>query len=574
MSKQLNNKLQSDCRTQPLLTKMPRVSDVLFQQSDQAIIITDASAKIISVNPAFTQLSGYEFDEVYGKNPNLLSSGLHTAEFYREMWDSLTTLGSWSGEIRDKRKTGEIYPKWLKIIAIKDEYNKVTHYLSMASDISERKKAEQNIEYFAYYDVLTGLPNRCLLYNRIEQQITIAQRDQQKFALVFIDLDRFKYVNDSMGHAVGDQLLQAVATRLLEQVREGDTVSRIGGDEFVILLRDTDDDGAAHVARNLLEKLSAPCKLNGVSISTSATIGISLFPENGLDTGTLVQHADVAMYRAKDEGRNRFRFFTNEMNSRIKRIFTLEKDLRLALERDEFVLFFQPQMDSASGRICGAEALIRWNHPETGRISPTEFIPVAEETGLIIPIGEWVLRTTCRKIAAWRQQGMQPFPVAINLSLRQLLQPNFAQLVTSMMTEYSLLPNELELEFTESIMLSEAQIALDFMIDMRNLGIRLSIDDFGTGYSSLSFLNKMPVHKLKIDQSFIREIQTDQNDGAIVRSIIDLGHHFNLSVIAEGVETPEQMDYVKSLGCDEIQGYLFSRPLPDDEFEKFVYERG
>jgi EAL domain-containing protein (putative c-di-GMP-specific phosphodiesterase class I) len=262
------------------------------------------------------------------------------------------------------------------------------------------------------------------------------------------------------------------------------------------------------------------------------------------------------------------------MNSRIKRIFTLEKDLRLALERDEFVLFFQPQMDSASGRICGAEALIRWNHPETGRISPTEFIPVAEETGLIIPIGEWVLRTTCRKIAAWRQQGMQPFPVAINLSLRQLLQPNFAQLVTSMMTEYSLLPNELELEFTESIMLSEAQIALDFMIDMRNLGIRLSIDDFGTGYSSLSFLNKMPVHKLKIDQSFIREIQTDQNDGAIVRSIIDLGHHFNLSVIAEGVETPEQMDYVKSLGCDEIQGYLFSRPLPDDEFEKFVYERG
>ena len=568
MSSSLTN--QSDVQFPLTAVNTPRLLDALFKYSEEAFIIADAEARIIAVNPAFTRASGYVLDEVYGKNPKMLSSGQHDAEFYREMWTSLTTSGAWAGEILDRHKEGHLYPKWMKIIALKDDEDRVTHYVSIATDISARKEAEESIEYLAYYDVLTGLPNRTLLQDRIKQQISAAHRDKQNFAVMFLDLDRFKYVNDSMGHAVGDQLLQLVSSRLLEKVREGDTVSRIGGDEFVILLRDTNADGAAHVAQGLLDSLSLPCDLNGIRFPVHATIGISLFPDNGSDIGTLLKQADVAMYRAKEEGRNNFRFFTDEMNTRINRIFSMEKDLRLALERNEFSLHFQPQMDITSGKICGAEALIRWDNPEKGRISPAEFIPIAEETGQIIPIGEWVLRTTCEKIAEWRQQGIQPFPVAINLSLRQLLQPDFAQQVAAMLERYGLLPNELELEFTESILLSEASIALDFMTNMRNLGVRLSIDDFGTGYSSLSYLKKMPVHKLKIDQSFIRDIHADMNDEAIVRSIIALGHHFNLSIIAEGIETREQLDFLQTLGCDEMQGYLYAHPLAENEFLRFV----
>lgn len=418
--------LQPDVRHPLTAVDMPRLLDVLFKYSDEAIIIADADARIIAVNPAFTRASGYVLDEVYGKNPKMLASGKHDAEFYREMWTSLTASGSWAGEILDRHKEGHLYPKWMKIIALKDDEDRVTHYISIATDISARKEAEESIEYLAYYDVLTGLPNRTLLHDRIKQQISAAHRDKQNFAVMFLDLDRFKYVNDSMGHVVGDQLLQLVASRLLEKVREGDTVSRIGGDEFVILLRDTDADGAAHVAQGLLDSLSLPCDLNGIRFPVHATIGISLFPDNGSDIGTLLKQADVAMYRAKEEGRNNFRFFTDEMNTRTNQIFSVEKDLRLALERDEFSLYFQPQMDLASGKICGAEALIRWDHPEKGRISPAEFIPIAEETGQIIPIGEWVLRIACEKIAEWRRQGIRPFPLAVNLSLRQLLQPDFA----------------------------------------------------------------------------------------------------------------------------------------------------
>ncbi|MFA7398967.1 MAG: diguanylate cyclase, partial [Sideroxydans sp.] len=481
----MNSVLTSQSDDQHPLTAVntPRLLDALFKYSEEAFSIADADARIIAVNPAFTRASGYVLNEVYGKNPNMLSSGQHDAEFYRGMWTSLTTSGSWAGEILDRHKEGHVYPKWMKIIALKDDEDRVTHYISIATDISARKEAEESIEYLAYYDALTGLPNRTLLQDRIRQHISAAHRDKQNFAVMFLDLDRFKYVNDSMGHAVGDKLLQFVAARLLEEVREGDTVSRIGGDEFVILLRDTDADGAAHVAQGLLDNLASPFELDGIRFTIHATIGISLFPDNGSDIGTLLKQADVAMYRAKEEGRNNFRFFTEEMNTRINRIFSMEKDLRLALERNEFSLYFQPQMDLASGKICGAEALIRWDTPEKGRISPAEFIPIAEETGQIIAIGEWVLRTTCEKIAEWRQQGIQPFPVAVNLSLRQLLQPDFAQLVASMLERYGLLPNELELEFTESILLSEASIALDFMTNMRKLGVRLSIDDFGTGYS-------------------------------------------------------------------------------------------
>lgn len=551
-----------------------RLVKAMFEHSEEAILIADSEARILTINPAFSRASGYVLGEVIGKNPRIFSSGRHDKSFYREMWNEVQRLDAWSGEIWDRHKDGHVYPKWMKILVIRDDNHGIAYYLSISTDISARKEAEENIRHLAYYDILTGLPNRTLLYDRINQQLAAAHRDQQTFALLFIDLDRFKYINDSMGHAMGDQLLQSVAKRVVNVVREGDTVSRIGGDEFVILLRETDADGAAHVAQSILNMLlQNPHEVAGMRITVHASIGISLYPDNGHDIGTLIKHADVAMYRAKEKGRNNFRFFTPEMNSRINLLFSMEKDLRLALERGEFDLHFQPQMDMISGMLCGAEALIRWRHPEKGMISPVDFIPIAEETGQINAIGEWVLRTVCAKISAWREQGLCPFPVAVNLSLHQLLQPDLAQLISSIVREHALDPGLLELEVTESILLSDAQIALDFLTSMRELGVRLSIDDFGTGYSSLSYLKKMPVNKLKIDRSFINDILTDQSDEAIVRSIIALGHHFNLSVIAEGIEAPQQLDFLRSLGCDEMQGYYFARPLPENEFVEFVQTR-
>ncbi|MDP2806090.1 MAG: EAL domain-containing protein [Gallionellaceae bacterium] len=548
-----------------------RLAEVIFEHSSEVLMITDAKAHIISVNTAFTHTSGYTASEVLGKNPRLLSSGEHNAAFYRTMWGAIHSNGFWAGEIWDKHKDGHLYPKWLKIIAVKDSEGKATHYVSIATDISVRKANEENIDLLAHYDALTGLPNRTLLHERIKQLISAAQRDKRKFALLFIDLDRFKYVNDSMGHAVGDRLLQAVALSLRNSVRECDTVSRIGGDEFGILLREADIKEAAHVSQLLLDRLlNQPYEIDDIRLTVQASIGISIYPDNGLDIDTLSKHADVAMYRAKEEGRNCFRFFTAEMNARINHLFSMEKDLRLALERSEFYLFFQPQMDLVSNKLCGAEALIRWKHPTKGLISPVEFIPVAEETGQIIAIGEWVLRTACEKIAAWRQQATLPFSVAVNLSIHQFRQPNFAQLIAAVIQEHAIQPGELELEVTESIMLSDTQVALDFISAMREMGLKLSIDDFGTGYSSLSYLKKMPVHKLKIDRSFVREINIDPNDEAIVRSIIGLAHQFNLQVIAEGVETQEQQDFLRELGCNEIQGFFYGKPLPEQEFLSFV----
>ena len=355
------------------------LADKIFEHSNESIMVTDAKTRIISVNPAFNLASGYSFEEVYGKTPRFLSSGLHDDEFYRAMWFAINTTGSWSGEIWDKHKQGHFYPKWVKIIVIKDSNDKITHYVSIATDISARKEAEKNIHHLAYYDVLTGLPNRTLLYDRIKQQIAAANRDKLKFSLLFIDLDRFKYVNDSMGHAIGDQLLQAIAAQLLKNIRAADTVSRIGGDEFLILLREANEEDAARVARGLLDMFShQPYDIEGMRIYTHASIGISIYPDNGLDIDALIKHADVAMYRAKEDGRNNYRFFTEEMNTRINHYFSMENDLRLALERDEFYLNYQPQLSLASGKLCGAEVLIRWNHPEKGWIPPDEFIPVAE----------------------------------------------------------------------------------------------------------------------------------------------------------------------------------------------------
>jgi diguanylate cyclase (GGDEF)-like protein/PAS domain S-box-containing protein len=542
----------------------------VFESSGEGILITDLDAHIIAVNKAFSHLSGYSERELLGNNPRMLSSGKHDKEFFREMWETLIETGHWKGEVWDRHKTGRLYPKLMTINVIHDKEGRPSHYVAIASDMSERRESEKKIHMLAFYDVLTGLPNRALLHERLGEMVRAAERDGTTFAVMFMDLDRFKYVNDTLGHAIGDKLLQTVAERLLQHVRDGDTVSRLGGDEFVVVLRATGAEGASVVAGKLLLALAQPYDLDGVQVITKASIGISLYPENANDVESLIKNADVAMYRAKEEGRNNYQFFVPEMNFRANQVFSLEKDIRLALERNEFLLHYQPQVRLADGKICGAEALIRWQHPEKGYVSPADFISVAEETGQIVQIGEWVLETACAQLAEWRKLGMHRFPMAVNLSIRQLRQQTLADTVADVLKRNGLVGGDLELELTEGIMMGDTQSALDFLTRMHEMGVHLSIDDFGTGFSSLNYLKRLPLDKLKIDQSFVRDIETDDSDAAIVRSIISLGHRLNLQVIAEGVETHEQLDFLRVRGCDEIQGYYFSRPLTADKFVEFV----
>jgi len=547
-----------------------RLAARVFESSGEAILITDAEAKVVAVNHAFVEMSGYGSDEILGRNPSLLASGRHDKEFYRQMWNDIANYGYWQGDIWDKHKSGRVYPKWMSITAVRDGGGEVTNYVSIARDITEQAEAEKNIHFLAYYDVLTGLPNRTLLRDRLSQLMAVAHRDKQQFALLFMDLDRFKYINDSMGHSVGDRLLQSVALRIQANVREDDTVARIGGDEFIVLLRETGASGAAVVATKLLEALAEPYDLDGQTISTLGSIGICIYPDHAQDADTLIKNADMAMYHAKEEGRNNYQFFHPEMNFRVDQLFSMEKDLRLALEGKQFVLHYQPQVDLMTGKLCGVEALIRWHHPEKGYISPAEFIPVAEETGQIIPIGEWVLRTACAQMVQWQKAGLDAQVIAVNLSIRQLRQPTLGDLVKKVLAECGLAPSCLELEITEGIMMGDNQAGMGFLSEMHELGVKLSIDDFGTGFSSLNYLKKMPVHKLKIDQSFVRDIETDESDAAIIRSIIALGHRLNLRVIAEGVETQEQLDFLRIRGCDEIQGYFYSRPLSPEDVARFM----
>ncbi len=542
----------------------------ILEQIFNEIYVFDARTLRFSyVNRSALRNLGYALDEMQARTPFSLQPEL-TEEAFRAMIEPLR---------RDEKKrivfegthiraNGRHYPVVVRLQFIRSEGQSV--FLAVVSDITERKVAEFNIQSLAYYDVLTGLPNRTLLHDRLGQLIAAALRDQHKFALLFLDLDRFKYVNDSMGHAMGDKLLQTVALRLQECVREGDTVSRIGGDEFIVLLRETNAAGAALVADKILKVLAVPYAVGDLQIATHASIGISIYPDHADDIDSLIKYADVAMYRVKEEGRSNFQLFTPEMNFHADKLFSMEKDLRLALERNEFILHYQPQINLKYGRICGVEALIRWQHPEQGLIPPAEFITVAEETGQIVPIGEWVLRTACTQLATWRRQGMAVFPMSVNLSIRQLRQPNLAQRVISILEETGLGPGDLEFEITEGIMFGDTQEAMAFLTRMRELGVRLSIDDFGTGYSSLSYLKNMPLNRLKIDKSFVRDIVTDADDAAIVKSILILGQQFNLQVVAEGVETLEQLDFLRRCGCDEMQGYYFSHPLPADEFAQLI----
>ena len=547
-----------------------RLTAKVFEQGGEGIMITDERVNIVMVNRAFESVTGYAQDEVIGRNPRFLSSQRHDRDFFRAMWEAIDTGGFWQGEIWNRRKDGDVYPEYLSVSRVVDGQGRVTNYVGTFNDISESKASQEHIQRLAHYDSLTGLPNRILLADRVNLALSRMERSGEQLALIFLDLDRFKNVNDSLGHRVGDELLIQVAQRLKELLREEDTVSRLGGDEFILVLPAADEDGAGHVAGKVLKALSAPYRIEQYELAVTASMGIAMYPDDGSTYEALSMCADTAMYRAKQSGRQTFRFFTREMQERSDRTLLLENALRRALELDQLHLHYQPQVSLENGRVIGVEALLRWAHPELGEVAPADFVPVAEDSGMILPIGEWVLRSAVRQMREWLDRGMSPLVMAVNLSAIQFRQANLPQLVSQILDEAGLPPGLLELELTEGVAMENPLEAIAVMNDLHGRGVRMSIDDFGTGYSSLSYLKRFKVYKLKIDKSFVRDISRDPEDEAIVQAIIGLAESLGMQTIAEGVETDEQSAFLRAKGCNEGQGYLYSRPIPPDEFERFA----
>jgi len=549
-----------------------RLAATVFDSTSEGIIITGSDGRVLLVNPAFTDITGYRLEEMIGQSPKKLSSGQHGIEFYQVLWRTLLARGKWQGEIWNRRKNGEIFPEWLSISSMRKPSGQIDHFVAIFTDITERQRAQEKIIHQAHHDALTNLPNRVLFKDRLEQSLAFAHRlEHKKVALLFIDLDRFKRVNDTLGHDAGDLLLQMVAHRLREIVRQSDTLARLGGDEFTILLPDADHvEEAVVVADKVLAALRQPFAIGGREIFVSASIGISLYPDDGADAEALMKHADTAMYRVKEQGRAGVQIYTSSLDLHSMRRLELENHLNNALEKQQLVLHYQPQFDLAHGQMRGVEALVCWRHPELGMILPNEFIPLAEETGLIIPIGAWVLETACKQAIAWQNMGFPETIMSVNLSVRQFFREDLVCLVAQTLANCGLEARLLELEVTESVAMEDAQYAVNILESLTKLGINMAIDDFGIGYSSLNQLKKMPVGILKIDQSFVKNVTNSPDDAAIVDTIITMAHRLGLKVVAEGLETQEQLTYLRSQQCDFGQGYLFSRALPPDELEKLV----
>jgi len=544
------------------------------------IIVTDVNGVILRVNDAFCATTGYTAAELVGQTPRLFKSGRHDVSFYTAMWQSLRNSGVWQGEIWDRRKNGEVYPKWMTISAVKGDDGVVTHYVSTQSDISERKAAEDEIRHLAFYDPLTRLPNRRLLLDRLHQALATSRRIGRHGALLFIDLDNFKILNDTQGHDKGDLLLQQVAERLSTCVREGDTVARLGGDEFVVMLENLSeevDEAAAQVETiggKIVAVLNAAHVFGGHEHHSTASIGVTLFGARPETTEELLKQADLAMYQAKAAGRNALRFFDPRMQAAVNARVGLEKDLRQAVREGRFVLYYQAQV-GGEGRVIGAEVLVRWRHPARGVVLPDEFIPLAEETGLILPLGHWVLEAACLQLVAWAERAeAKDLTLAVNVSVHQLRQRDFVAEVLAVLDRTGADPRRLKLELTESLLLDDAEDTIGKMAALKERGIGFALDDFGTGFSSLSYLKRLPLEKLKIDRSFVGDILTDPNDAAIAQTIVALAQSLGLTTIAEGVETVEQRDFLARAGCHSYQGYLFSRPLPLDDFEFYLGRGG
>ena len=550
-----------------------RIASLVFRNSEEGMLVTDANNRIVSINPACSKITGYTLDELAGKDPKILSSGRHEKDFYRSMWHALDTTCYWRGEIQDRRKNGDIYTKSLTINTLLNEERSVQGYIALFSDISEKKQSEERIWRQTNFDMLTGLPNRRMFRDRLEQEIKKQQSAGCSMALLFIDLDNFKEINDALGHLAGDDLLVEAGRRITASVRKSDTVARLGGDEFTVLLTElVYIRNVETIAQSIIDKLAEPFLLGKEMVHASASIGITLYPADATDVEELFKNADQAMYLAKSQGRNRFSYFTHALQEAAQSRLRIVNDLHGALAANQFMVYFQPIVNLATGDIHKAEALIRWQHPERGMISPAEFIPLAEETGLIVEIGDWVFRESARWASMWEKLSVDGFQISVNVSPVQFRTKGYSQEESwlAYLNELGISGKNIAIEITEGLLLNANSHIAGKLLQYRNVGIQMAIDDFGTGYSSLAYLKKFDIDYLKIDQSFVRNLTTDANDRALSEAIIVMAHKLGLKVIAEGVETEEQKAFLTAAGCDYAQGYLYSRPIPPEKFEEFL----
>ncbi|OAN53681.1 PAS domain S-box protein [Paramagnetospirillum marisnigri] len=548
-----------------------RKLETALEQAPVAVMITDAKGNIEYVNRAFVLVSGYSEDEVLGRNPRLLKSGETPNTVYRDMWHRLGHGSTWQGELCNRAKDGTLFWEYATLSPIRDDEGEITHFLAVKENITQRKETELRLVHQATHDTLTGLPNRLLLEDRVLHAIELARRERRQIGLMFLDLDRFKIINDSLGHVAGDQLLKVVADRLRQTLRRSDTVARLGGDEFVVVLTHFQSTSElAEVAEKIAAALEEPVELSGHVVHVGASIGIALYPEDGDDFTSLMKDADAAMYRAKQKGRNTFCFYDSDMNDQALDRLKLEEALRRALVRSEFQLYYQPQIDLQTGLMTGVEALIRWNCPERGLVSPTVFIPVAEETNLISMIGWWVLEEACRQQASWRAAGIPPIKVAVNVSGRQFLNTALVECISDLLRQYEVEPSLLEIELTESTVMAEPEKAIEQLTRLREIGIQVSVDDFGTGYSSLSYLKRLPLSTIKVDRSFVRDVNSQSDNAAIVSAILGLADALDMSIVAEGVETEGEETHLRDAGCIKVQGFRYAQPMPAEKLRDWM----
>jgi diguanylate cyclase (GGDEF)-like protein/PAS domain S-box-containing protein len=564
----------SDITTSHQANERQQLHAAALNSTRDAVMITDLDSRILYVNPAFTEITGYTETEIAGRNPNLLQSGRHDAAFYQAMWAKLRNHGHWQGELWNRRKNADVYPQWLTISAVRDARGQPTHYVAVMTDLTVVKRSEEQLEHLAHYDSLTGLPNRVLLRSLLQHALEKAQRLGHQVSLLFLNLDKFKTINDSLGHTAGDQLLLGVTDRLNRHLGGQHLLGRISADEFVIVLESLyDPDDAEAIAFDLRIALDMPFILDGGhEVYARASIGISVFPQDGTTAHELLHHADTAVHRAKERGGNQIAFYTTELSARALAQLQMEAGLRRALKLRKFVLHFQPKVDIASGRITGAEALLRWQRPTQGMVYPSEFIPFAEKNGQIVAIGAWIIDEACRQIRAWNDAGLGDINVAVNVSARQFRSEELEKVVADALERHAVKAHQLTLELTESMLMDSPEQTIERLRRMKGNGLQLALDDFGTGYSSLAYLSRLPMDQLKIDRSFVVDIVTDRNAANIASSIIDLAHRMQLKVVAEGVENKAQLTYLGSNHCDEIQGYYFSKPVPPDEFARQLRE--
>ena len=548
-----------------------RLQTSAINAASDMVVITDTEGYIQFVNPAFERETGYRFSEVAGRKPSMLKSGKQDDSTYSRLWNTILSGQTWHGELVNRRKDGSLFTEDMSITPMRDEAGAIHHFIAIKRNVSEKKLYQERLDHLAHHDPLTGLPNRLLFSDRLTQRLAQARRDNKSLAVMFLDLDRFKVINDSLGHNIGDLLLKGVAERLARVLRGIDTIARMGGDEFTIIVGSiSEPDDTIIVADRILQELAQPFVLQGRELFISTSIGISVYPTDGATVEALVKNADTAMYGAKEQGRNNYQFYTEELNVAALEKMTLSHSLRKAIEQREFILHFQPRVDISTGQILGAEALVRWQHPELGLVSPGQFIPLAEETGLIVAISEQVLALACAQNKAWQDEGLPPIEVAVNISARQFQQDTLITAVGSVLRETGLAPEYLGLELTESTLMEQADLAVEVLNKLKKMGVKVSVDDFGTGYSSLSYLKRLPIDAVKIDQSFVRDITTNPDDAAIAGAVVAMAHSLGLDVIAEGVETLEQLEFLRQLNCDEIQGYFIGRPVAAGEFAEVL----